>query len=195
MILLSLLRGEEGLGTFVGVVSLVGIVGPFANLGSGNLLVKTPPATLALPGLWARADGHLGHGLVADRGDLLASSLLLPKSVPFGLVLCVAVADLFFARLLELSSLAFMAFQLLRRTAQLQAMLSLSRLVAAAWLGLAGPAPRAATWSCCYLAASASSASPPCWSPAASGRPGSTAAGTPASWAMVSCSRSAIRRI
>jgi len=156
-ILLSRLLGAEGLGTFVGVVSLVGIVGPFANLGSGNLLVKNvardPRLFRAYWGRGLMVTSVTASSLIA--AILLASSLLLPKSVPFGLVLCVALADLFFARLLELSSLAFMAFQRLRRTAQLQAMLSLSRLVAAAWLGLAGPAPTAATWSCCYLAASA----------------------------------------
>ena len=156
-ILLSRLLGAEGLGTFVGVVSLVGIVGPFANLGSGNLLVKNaardPRLFRAYWGRGLMVTSVTASSLIA--AILLASSLLLPKSVPFGLVLCVALADLLFARLLELSSLAFMAFQRLRRTAQLQAMLSLSRLVAAAWLGLAGPAPTAATWSCCYLAASA----------------------------------------
>ena len=156
-ILLSRLLGAEGLGMFVGVVSLVGIVTPFAHLGSGNLLVKNAARDAQLfRAYWGRAlmvTSVMALSLIA--ATLLASSLLLPKSVPFGLVLCVALADLLFARFLELSGQAFMAFQRLRRTAQLQAMLSLSRLVAAAWLGLAGPAPTAATWGCCYLAGSA----------------------------------------
>ena len=157
-ILLARLLGAEGLGTFVGVVSLVGIVAPLANLGSGNLLVKNaardPRLFRAYWGRGLMVTSVTASSLIA--AILLASSLLLPKSVPFGLVLCVALADLFFARLLDLSSQAFMAFQRLRPQAQLPAMLDIvSRLVAAAWLGLAGPAPTAATWSCCYLAVSA----------------------------------------
>jgi O-antigen/teichoic acid export membrane protein len=156
-ILLARLLGAEGLGTFVGVVSLVGIVAPFANLGSGNLLVKNaardPRLFRAYWGRGLMVTSVTASSLIA--AILLASSLLLPRSIPFGLVLCVALADLLFARLLELSGQAFMAFQRLRRTAQLQAMLSLAMLFAAAWLGLAGPAPTAATWGCCYLAVSA----------------------------------------
>lgn len=156
-VLIARILGPEDLGAFVGVVSLVGVLAPFAGLGSGNILVRN---TSRDPGSFRAC---WGRGLVITAASaflltaavLRLSSVLLPGSIPLAMVASVALADLLFTRVLDLGGQAFMAFQRLRRTAQLQVLLSLARLTAAISLGVTVPAATATTWAGLYLISSA----------------------------------------
>ena len=65
--------GAVNYGAFIGVVALVGIVYPFATLGSGNLLVKNVSRDASLFGLyWGRA-----LATTAISGSILFSAVLL----------------------------------------------------------------------------------------------------------------------
>jgi O-antigen/teichoic acid export membrane protein len=150
--------GTDGLGAFIGVVSLVAILAPFSSVGSGNLLIKH---VAVCPG---RFNACWGNALVVTVASALLLTLLtlllarwvLPTdSIPLMLVLAVALADLLFARLLDVSSQAFQAYERIQGTAQLQALLSLLRLVGAAMLLKSGHEITAADWAMVYMLASA----------------------------------------
>ena len=153
-ILIARSLGAQGYGAFVGVTALVAILAPFCGLGSGNLLVKNVSRDgSCFPNYWGKAlvlTLLSGGALLAVA--VLGSVLLLPATIPFPLILCVAVAELVCARLLDAASLAFQAFQRIGRVAQLSVLPTLVRLISLALLLLVTRHPSAVLWGYCYLA-------------------------------------------
>lgn len=160
-ILIGRALGSQQYGAFIGVASLIAVLAQFATWGSGMLMLRSVSRDpSSFPRAWGNAlvmTASLSAvvlALVYGLAHLFFSAPLL-VIVPF-----VAVADTIFAKLAELSSQAFQAFHRLRDTAQIIAITSAIRLLAAAFLffhariGFAS----AMTWARLYLAASVAGA-------------------------------------
>ncbi len=156
-ILIGRALGSQQYGAFIGVASLIAVLAQFATWGSGMLMLRSVSRDRSsFPRAWGNALVMTASlsvivlALVYGLAHLFFSSQLL-LIVPF-----VALADTVSAKLAELSSQAFQAFHRLRDTAQIVAITSAIRLIAAALLffhersGFAS----AMTWARLYLAAS-----------------------------------------
>ena len=145
--------GASGYGAFVGVLSLVGAVTPFASLGTGALMVKnTARDRAAFRRYWGSAivtSVMLGGVLLI--AVLAGQHWLLPSTVSLVLVLGVAASDLIFLPLLELSGQAYQAFERLKRTAQIFILWSALKLVAAGALFLGLAPSTQASWGVLYV--------------------------------------------
>lgn len=153
--------GPEQYGAFVGATSLIAILAPFASLGSAHLLVKNVSRNHALfSEYWGNAlfmvlvSGTALIGLV-----LLVAPLILPREIPWLLILIAAITDLIFLRMLDTSGHAFQSVLRLNRTAQVNILPSVSRVIAAVVLIQFFPNPNALTWTWLYLASTAISSS------------------------------------
>lgn len=152
-VLIARALGVNGYGAYVGVTALVAVLAPFGSLGCGNILVKNVARDRSCFRLyWGKAllvtavTGAMLLLVVA-----LASMVLLPAAIPFMLVFSIALADLVFARALEVSAQAFQAFQRLARTSQLSVLPSFARLACLlALLAITGT-PSATLWGYFYL--------------------------------------------
>lgn len=152
-ILIARSLGSQGYGAFVGVCALVGILAPFAGLGSGNLLIKNVALNAES---FSRYWGYSLLMILISAAVLLGivigvSRVLFPAAISFSLVFIVAVSDLFFARALDISGQAFQAFQRLKRTSQIQVIPNILRLIAIAGLGIYFKAPTPLQWGYLYL--------------------------------------------
>jgi O-antigen/teichoic acid export membrane protein len=145
--------GAQGYGAFVSVAALVAILSPFSGWGASHLLVRDVSRDAnAFRQRWGDALVRcLASGSILVGVVLLISGYVLPDSVPLLLVLLVAVSDLLFARIVDTSGFAFLAFQRLGWTAQLQVSLSLTRLGAALILVLLAASPTPLQWGFLYL--------------------------------------------
>lgn len=152
--------GAEQYGAFVGVTALVAILAPFASLGSGNLLIKNVSRNRALFGeYWGNAlliSFVSGAALILL--VLLVAPIVLPKTVPLLLIFLVAVTDLIFARILDMAGQAFQAVLWLSKTAQLNILPQVTRLIAALALVNFFPQWGAVGWTFLYLISTAVSA-------------------------------------
>jgi O-antigen/teichoic acid export membrane protein len=145
--------GAKNYGAFIGVVALVGIASPFANLGSDGLLVKNVSRD---KGLFAT---YWGRGLSATFGCSLVlmvvvcfiSAFILPPSIPRLLVVLVAISDLLGLSLIELSGQAFLAFDRLNWTATINVLISAVRLLGATALIAIHPHPSPLQWGYIYF--------------------------------------------
>jgi O-antigen/teichoic acid export membrane protein len=152
-VLIARSLGAVNYGAFIGVVALVGIVYPFATLGSGNLLIKNVSRDASLFGLyWGRA---LATTVVSSSilfsAVLLLSHFALPGSIPFRLVLLVAGSDLFGLSIIQLCGQAFQTFERLHWTATINVMSSISRLAGALILVAIHQHPSALQWGYLYF--------------------------------------------
>jgi len=145
--------GAQGYGAFVGATALVAILAPFASLGCGNILIKNVSRDEStFQRYWGKALVlTLLSGTVLLLSAVLLSRIFLPATIPFALILSIAVADLVFSRLLDISSQAFQAFQLLARTSQLMILPNVVRLVLLACLLLVTQKPSIILWGYFYL--------------------------------------------
>jgi O-antigen/teichoic acid export membrane protein len=146
--------GAQNYGAFVGVVGLVGILSPFATLGTGHLLIKNVARDRSqFKRHWGRAllttlvSGSLLFGVV-----LLCSRFVLPPAIPTSLVRLIAASDLFGTSIMGLCGYAFIAFERLQWTAAFNVLLSSARLVAAVILIALHHSPSALQWGDFYFA-------------------------------------------
>ncbi len=144
--------GAANYGAFIGVVALVGILYPFAALGSGSLLIKNVARYPSLFSLnWGRA---LTTTALCSSAllflVLLVSHFLLPGTIPLRLVVLVAGSDLFGLSLIVLCGQAFQAFEQLNWTATIQVMASASKITGALVLIAIHPHPNALQWGYLY---------------------------------------------
>jgi len=156
-VLLARRLGPEGYGTFVAATALVSILAPFAGIGFGNLVVRSVAEDRAR---FAASFGMALFVTAASAGAFvlavaLVGPFVLPDTAPLALWLCVALSDLCFARLVDVSGQAFQAFERLGRTAELQMVLGASRLAAILLLLAFAPHADASTWAVFYLASTA----------------------------------------
>jgi O-antigen/teichoic acid export membrane protein len=152
-VLIARSLGAVNYGAFVGVVALVGIVYPFATLGSGNLLVKNVSRDANLFGLyWGRALATTAvSSSVLFSAVLFLSHFALPGSIPFRLVILVAGSDLFGLSIIQLCGQAFQTFERLNWTATITVMGSASRLTGALILVALHHHPSALQWGYLYF--------------------------------------------
>lgn len=156
-ILIARALGVENYGAFVAALALVSILAPFATLGSGNLLVMHVSRDRSrFPDYWGRA---LLVTLVSSAFLMVLVAVIsrfaLPPSMPIAMVLTIALADLFFYRLIDLSGQAFQSVERLQLMATLQVTVSLSRLVGAVILATLVRNPTVENWSMLYMATTA----------------------------------------
>jgi O-antigen/teichoic acid export membrane protein len=146
--------GPQNYGAFVGVVGLVGVLLPFAHLGSGFLLIKN-----------VARDKHqfrenLGDALLMTCLSAAAlfgvvvpiSHFLLPGNIPMKLIMMVAGSDLFGTSIAGICGQAFVAFERMKWTASINVLLSAVRLVAAVILAIVHAKPTALEWGEFYFA-------------------------------------------
>jgi O-antigen/teichoic acid export membrane protein len=149
--------GPEQYGAFVGATSLVSIVAPFASLGAGNLLVKNVSRNRTLfSEYWGNSLFMiLTSGAVLIVLIVLISPFILPRTIPLSLVFTAAVADLIFYRILDTAGQAFQSVLWLSRTAQLNILPGITRIIAALTLISFFKNPNASEWTCLYLVSTA----------------------------------------
>ena len=145
--------GAQNYGAFVGAVGLVGILFPFATLGSGFLLIKNVSRDKQeFRKSWGRAllttmlSATFFFGIV-----VLVSHFLLPANIPLQLIMLVAASDLFGSSIMGLCSHAFIAFERMKWTASINVLLSGLRLAAALVLATAHSNPTALEWGQFYF--------------------------------------------
>ena len=145
--------GAREYGAFIGTVSLVALVVPFSSWGTGFLLVKE---TTRDRGQFARYWGTAlsmtaFSGCVLLGGILLVARAVWGISVPLGIVLLVGISDAIMVRIVDLANQAFMAVEVLRKSAQLYVVLSAARTLAAVYLSFAVHNTTAESWALLYL--------------------------------------------
>jgi len=145
--------GAEHYGAFVGVVGLVGILSPFGTLGSGNLLIKNVArdhrkfrTNFGLALLTTISVSSIFFLLVG-----LVSRYFLPATIPASLAMLIAASDLFGTSITLICGQAFLAFERLKWTASINALLSALRLVAALILIALYHNPSALQWGRFYF--------------------------------------------
>jgi O-antigen/teichoic acid export membrane protein len=148
--------GVDDYGLFVGVTSLAAILAPFASLGIGALLVKNVSRNKSV---FAEYWGN-SLAVSAASGAALISLMMgvarifLPGKVPWTLVFVVALSDLLFAKVLDVGTQAFQAFDQLDKTAKLNVLASLSRVIGAVAFVVFFRRSGAMVWAWIYLLAS-----------------------------------------
>lgn len=149
--------GVRNYGAFVAVVAMVGIVYPFASLGSGSLLIKNVSREKDLfSAYWGRAFVFTAiGGTVLLLALSLVARLLLPSEIPRLLVALVAGADIFGLNIITISAQAFQAFERLGWTAAINAMMTGGRLAGAIMLIALHPHPSALQWGYLYFGSTA----------------------------------------
>jgi O-antigen/teichoic acid export membrane protein len=153
-VLVARALGAHGFGAFAASLALVSVLSPFAALGAGNLLVMH---------LARRPESFAGHwgavlltvpltGIPLMLVSLGAGSLILP--VPVSLVLLVALAELIFARLAELSGQGFQGLERARAFALVTMVSPVLRLGAALAFTFAVGGHSPVSWAVWYLVGS-----------------------------------------
>jgi O-antigen/teichoic acid export membrane protein len=148
--------GARNYGAFIAVAALISAISPFAGLGSGNLLVKNVARDKS------RLQAYWGNGLLmtACTGLVLLagvaglSRVLLPRSIPLIVVVLVGISDLLFVRVLDLAAWAFQSREVLSHNAQLNVLISLTRLMGIVGLALIASHSSVVAWSGVYLGGS-----------------------------------------
>jgi O-antigen/teichoic acid export membrane protein len=152
--------GAQQYGAFVAITALVAIAAPFAGFGAANLLVKNVSRNRSvLAAYW-------GNGLILICASGVAflvivvgfARFFLPGSVAVASVLFVGISDLVLLPLVDLAAAAFQAIEMMNRSAQLQVLISGSRLVGIFVLLLIRPHPSAVEWTQIYVLATAATA-------------------------------------
>jgi O-antigen/teichoic acid export membrane protein len=151
----------RGYGAFAGVLALVSSFTPFASLGSGAILVKNAARN---PGNFR---GYWSNALLTTlcTGGLLcimvsfAGRAIFPATVPTTLIAAVAMSDLVFLPLIEISGQAHQSLGRLKRTAQTQLTWSAMKLFAAGIFMWYAPGLNVADWGLLYLGSTIAAAS------------------------------------
>ncbi|MGA2074195.1 MAG: oligosaccharide flippase family protein [Terriglobia bacterium] len=155
-IIIARCLGPKQYGAFIAATALTGVISPFVGLGCGSLLIKNVARDRRL------FSEYWGNGLMMTLVSgsvftVLAMALcrlVLPRSIPVLVIALISVSDLIFVKLLDMGALAFQSVERLSGNAQLNVLLSLTRLFGIAGLALAVSRPGVMAWSAVYLAGS-----------------------------------------
>lgn len=152
-VLIARALGANNYGAFIGVVALVGILYPFAGLGSGSLIVEKVSRDRRLfPSMWGKAlSTILICGSILVAGVLVTARFALPATVPSHLVLAVAASDIFGLNIISVGGQVFQALDRLHWTAAINVVISAGRLAGAIVLVLLFPHPSALQWGYLYF--------------------------------------------
>ena len=145
--------GVQNYGAFVGVVGFVGILVPFATMGSGYVLIKNVSRDKRQ---FQRNFGSALLTTILSAAVLFAvvmgiSHFLFPAKIPTKLIVMVAVSDLLCLSITTICGHAFVAFERMKWTASILVLLSAVRLVAAVILATVRGNPTALDWGEFYL--------------------------------------------
>lgn len=145
--------GVEQYGLFIGAMSFIKILVPFAHWGTPHLLVKHVSRDRdVFSQYWGNTlVVTLGLGTLFIGVTLLVNQLILGNNLSTGLLLYLGIAELICGRIHEAALKAFIATQLFRYDAQLSILLSLNGLIAALCLVAFVQAPTALIWGGLYL--------------------------------------------
>jgi O-antigen/teichoic acid export membrane protein len=149
--------GAQKYGAFVGVVGLVGILLPFATMGSGFLLIKNVSRDKRQ---FRRNFGSALVTTIVSAAFSFAvvvgiSHFLFPAAIPMKLIMMVAASDLFCLGIATICAQAFQAFERMKWTASINVLLSALRLAAAVILASVKSNPTALEWGGFYLVSTA----------------------------------------
>jgi O-antigen/teichoic acid export membrane protein len=152
-VLLARYLGVQQFGALAAALALAAIVGPFAAWGSGNILVmrvsRKPELFRSEWGLALATTFIAGAPLVIG---VVVVGVSLLSSLSVQLLMWVALADLMFGRIADISAQAFQARDRPRAMAGILALpLAIRALAAGAFVAL-GAQPTAASWSKWYCA-------------------------------------------
>ena len=155
-IIIARCLGPGQYGGFVAATALTAVISPFVGLGYGALLIKNVSRDRRL------FSEYWGNGLMMTlvSGSVLTflavafCRLVLPRSIPLLVIALISVSDLIFMKLLDMGTWAFQSVERLSGNAQLNVLVSLTRLIGIAGLALAVSHPGVMAWSAVYLAGS-----------------------------------------
>jgi len=152
-LLIARALGAAEYGAFVGAVSLMALVAPFSSWGTGFILIrKAARDRTAFHRYWGGALSlTVLFGCILLCVVLLVSRAVWGSSVPLNALLLVGLSDVIVVRILELAVQAFMAVEVLQKSAELYIILSAARTAAAAYLGFVVHSPTAVSWALLYL--------------------------------------------
>lgn len=152
-ILLARSLGSGQYGAFIGVVSLMGVLTPFSFWGMDGILVRNVSRQReSFRVSWGNALWMAGvSGSILLVVVLLLSHFIFSNKVPLLLVFLVGLSDLVLAGIVDLSGKAFMAFEMLGKTARIGIVLTAVRGICALIMYLLVPHPSALSWAVLYL--------------------------------------------
>lgn len=152
-VLIARALGPREYGAFVGAAALIAIVGPFAGVGGGNLLIKNVSRDKSLFRVyWGNALLLLAVSGVVLLGAVVAvAHLILPATIPLLLVVLICLSDLVGARITDIAAQAFQAMDQLGYTANFSLLPYLMRMISAALVFALWHRATAMTWGWFYL--------------------------------------------
>jgi len=152
-VIIARVLGVEQYGAFLSALAFIGILAPFASFGTGNILIKNVSRNrFSFNDYWGIAlFMTCVSSLVLTFLVLLVARFILPETISLLVILFIALAELLFARVLDIACQAFQAVQLLSKTAQLNVLLSVHRLMAALLLANFFHNPDVTLWAVLYL--------------------------------------------
>ncbi|WP_036476644.1 oligosaccharide flippase family protein [Myxosarcina sp. GI1] len=147
--------GTEGYGLFIGITSMAALVFPFANFGSGDILIQESSRNKRL------FANYWGNGLIiifAASVILIAivwaiAPLLLEEGANNLAILAILITDLLGLSLFDFSAKAFMSINLIKNSSVLQTLNAFNKLIAALILYFSFKQPVLLNWAYLYLAA------------------------------------------
>jgi O-antigen/teichoic acid export membrane protein len=148
--------GVEQYGGFIAAVALINVASPFVGVGGGFVLIKNVARDKTL---FAE---YWGNGLLMTliSGAALFPALsslcifLLPRTIPVLAIVFISLSDLILVKLLDMAVWAFQAFDMFSKNAQVNVLISLTRLTGIVALALTTAHPTLLAWSAVYLAGS-----------------------------------------
>jgi O-antigen/teichoic acid export membrane protein len=152
-VLIARALGPHEYGAFVGATALIAILGPFAGVGAGNLLVKNVSRDRSLFAVyWGNALFMvLVSGAVLLGCIVLLAHWILPPTIPLTLIVLICLSDLIGARITDIAAQSFQAMERLGYTANFSLLPYLLRLISAAIVFALWHRASAMTWAWFYL--------------------------------------------
>ncbi len=139
--------GSRQYGEFVAILAVIGVITPFAGLGSPSILLRSVSQDRGL------LRTYWGNGLIliASTGSLFTGALCIFASLILGkesllCMICLSISELLLSRVVELASFAFTALGKMRDTALLNIYISLSRLLCILCLAAIKTKPTLEDW-------------------------------------------------
>lgn len=152
-VLIARCLGPAEYGAFVGAVSLVAVLSPFAIWGADGILIRDVARDRnRFPESWGNAIvTAVIFGILLVCVVMGLSKYVLASKAPLMLVFLVAISDLLFAGIVGVASHAFTAFEMLGKTAQIGAAMTGFRAVCALAMYFLVRHPNATSWAVLYL--------------------------------------------
>ncbi len=145
--------GSEQYGAFVGIVALATLFLPFVNWGSGEIMIKHVSRNRAL---FSEYWGNtlfiiLVFSLVLTTVLAFVAKSIIPIPVSPVTIILFLLAELLFKLIIDASGKAFMAVEMLHRTAQINILFSIKNLVGAVILVVFFPKATLTVWAILYF--------------------------------------------